>query len=130
MRHRPRKSYLEAIPHVRGKSSRYPQTNRKRLHGPHERRNHPQVAPAPLRDIKPANILVAKGVIKIGDFGFAKRNVSRKMKTETSVGTPLYMSTEVLKGTPYTSKCDVWAVGVIFYEMLHKRTPWTAKSVY
>lgn len=40
------------------------------------------------------------------------------------------MSTEVLKGTPYTSKCDVWAVGVIFYEMLHGKTPWLAKTVY
>jgi serine/threonine protein kinase len=40
------------------------------------------------------------------------------------------MSTEVLKGTPYTSKCDVWAVGVIFYEMLHSKTPWLAKTAY
>jgi serine/threonine protein kinase len=31
---------------------------------------------------------------------------------------------------PYTSKCDIWAVGVIFFEMLHRRTPWNAKSVY
>lgn len=52
------------------------------------------------------------------------------MKSETSVGTPLYMSTQVLKGIAYTSKCDVWAVGVIFYEMLHRKTPWVAKSVY
>lgn len=52
------------------------------------------------------------------------------MKAETSVGTPLYMSSEVLKGSPYTSKCDIWAVGVIFYEMLHGKTPWIAKSVY
>ena len=68
--------------------------------------------------------------MKIGDFGFAKRNVSRKMKNETSVGTPLYMSTQLLKGQAYTSKCDVWAIGVIFYEMLHNKTPWVAKSVY
>ena len=44
------------------------------------------------RDVKPANILLSNGTVKIGDFGFAKRNVSRKMKAETSVGTPLYMS--------------------------------------
>lgn len=36
----------------------------------------------------------------------------------------------MLKGIPYTSKCDVWAVGIIFFEMLHRRTPWEAKSVY
>ena len=40
------------------------------------------------------------------------------------------MSGEVLKGIAYTSKCDVWAVGVIFYELLHRKTPWIAKSVY
>lgn len=33
------------------------------------------------RDVKPANILLSKGTVKIGDFGFAKRNVSRKMKS-------------------------------------------------
>ena len=40
------------------------------------------------------------------------------------------MPVEVLKGEPYTSKCDVWAVGVIFYELLHRKTPWIAKSPY
>ncbi len=68
--------------------------------------------------------------MKIADFGFAKRNVSRKMKNQTSVGTPLYMSAEVLKGQAYTSKCDVWAVGVIFFELLHRKTPWIANSHY
>lgn len=43
------------------------------------------------RDLKPANLLMAKGKIKIGDFGFAKKNVTQKLKNQTSVGTPLYM---------------------------------------
>lgn len=42
--------------------------------------------------MKPANILVSKGEMKLADFGFAKKNVSKKMKNETTVGTPLYMS--------------------------------------
>lgn len=74
--------------------------------------------------------MLSKGVIKIGDFGFAKKNVSNRMKIATSVGTPLYMSPQVLKSEPYTSKCDVWATGFIFYEMLHGRTPWTAHSEF
>jgi serine/threonine protein kinase len=41
--------------------------------------------------LKPANLFLAKGMIKIGDFGFAKKNKGG-MKTHTSVGTPLYMS--------------------------------------
>jgi serine/threonine protein kinase len=52
------------------------------------------------------------------------------MKIASSVGTPLYMSVEVLKAVAYTSKCDVWGVGFIFYEMLHHKTPWIANSVY
>lgn len=46
------------------------------------------------------------------------------------MGTPLYMPIELLKAIPYTSKCDIWAIGFIFYEMLHGRPPWTAKSEY
>ena len=52
------------------------------------------------------------------------------MKNATSVGTPLYMPLQILKSQPYTSKCDIWAVGFIFYEMLHGRTPWTANTEY
>ena len=50
-----------------------------------------------LRDLKPANILLSKGVIKIGDFGFAKKNVTKRMKNASAVGTPLYMALQVLK---------------------------------
>ena len=50
------------------------------------------------RDLKPANILMSKGKIKIGDFGFAKKNANHKLKNQTTVGTPLYMPIELLKG--------------------------------
>lgn len=49
------------------------------------------------RDLKPANIMLSKGVVKIGDFGFAKKNITKRMKNATSVGTPLYMPLEILK---------------------------------
>ena len=39
------------------------------------------------------------------------------MKNQTVVGTPLYMSVEILKSECYTSKCDIWALGFIFYEV-------------
>lgn len=39
------------------------------------------------------------------------------MKNQTVVGTPLYMSLEILKCEYYTSKCDIWALGFIFYEV-------------
>ena len=41
---------------------------------------------------------MANGKIKIGDFGFAKKNVTQRLKNQTAVGTPLYMPVELLKG--------------------------------
>ena len=49
---------------------------------------------------------------------------------KTQVGTPLYNSIEILKSIKYTSKCDIWAVGFIFYEILHGKTPWTAQGPF
>lgn len=48
----------------------------------------------------------------------------------SAVGTPLYWPLEILKSLSYTSKCDIWAVGCIFYEMLHGKTPWSANTEY
>jgi serine/threonine protein kinase len=74
--------------------------------------------------------MLAKGKVKIGDFGFAKKNITKRMKNMSTVGTPLYMSLELLKSEPYTSKCDVWAAGFIYYEMLHGKTPWIANTEF
>lgn len=74
--------------------------------------------------------MISNERMKIGDFGFAKKNDNQKIKNQTAVGTPLYMPVELLRGEPYTSKCDIWAIGFIFYEILHGITPWTAKSEY
>lgn len=68
------------------------------------------------RDLKPENILVNNGLLKLADFGFSKRS-NQQAKNQTMVGTPLYMSLQLLKGQPYTSKCDIWALGFIFYEV-------------
>lgn len=44
------------------------------------------------------------------------------------VGTPLYMSPQLLKKLKYTNKSDLWSIGLIYYEMLHGRTPWPASN--
>ena len=80
------------------------------------------------RDLKPENILVHEGVLKLADFGFSKKDRAKKMAAQTMVGTPLYMSIQILKGMPYSSKCDIWALGCIFYELLYGRTPWVGNS--
>jgi len=67
-------------------------------------------------------------ILKLGDFGFAKQMREGTQMAATCVGTPLYMSLELLKGENYTSKCDIWALGFIFYEILHGNTPWNAHT--
>lgn len=70
------------------------------------------------------------GVFKIGDFGFAKQIEAQKKNKmlDTVVGTPLYMPLQILRSEKYTSKCDIWALGFIFYELLHGMVPWTGIS--
>jgi serine/threonine protein kinase len=81
------------------------------------------------RDLKPANILVHNSKLKISDFGFA-RNLEQGECTilHSIVGTPLYMSPQILNQQNYTNKSDLWSVGLIFYEMLHGSTPWAVNN--
>lgn len=75
------------------------------------------------RDFKPSNILFHNGVIKVADFGFCKPLTSSFEVTETMVGSPIYMAPEILKGRPYSSKADIYSLGVLFYEMLYGVAP-------
>ena len=82
------------------------------------------------RDIKPANILVnSKNEFKLADFGLA-RHVQEfdHSLLQTVAGTPLYMAPQILKKTSYTTKCDIWSTGIIFYELLVGKLPWTAQN--
>ena len=83
------------------------------------------------RDLKPENILIKQNTFKIADFGFA-RNVDnfKSALLSSMVGTPLYMSPQILKSEPYTVKSDIWSIGLIYYEMLYGKLPYTARSQY
>lgn len=77
------------------------------------------------RDLKPANVLVSKGQLKLADFGLAKFvEQSENMMLKSWVGTPLYMSPQILKKGVYSPKCDIWSVGLVFYELLFGYLPW------
>lgn len=76
------------------------------------------------RDLKPDNILLCGGILKIGDFGFAKNLNSTSSMLKTLVGTPAYMAPQILKEERYTYKCDIWSLGVIVYEMVVGKIPW------
>jgi serine/threonine-protein kinase len=72
------------------------------------------------RDIKPGNImLVARGQVKIMDFGIARMRVG-DVKTSTGIvlGTPKYMSPEQVEGSPVDQRSDIFSLGIVLYEML------------
>ncbi len=77
------------------------------------------------RDVKPANImLTANGKAVVTDFGLAKMAGAMKLtKTGTTQGTAAYMSPEQVLGEDTDHRTDIWALGVITYEMLTGRTP-------
>jgi hypothetical protein len=81
------------------------------------------------RDLKPGNIFSDEGIVKIGDYGLSKFiSCSRRSGQTESVGTVHYMAPEVANGR-YGKEIDVYALGVILYEMLTGRVPFDGESV-
>lgn len=82
------------------------------------------------RDVKPANVIVnAGGRLKIVDFGVAQlEDQTRLTRPGTAMGTAAYMAPEQLKGGTVDQRADVWAVGVLLYEMLTGRLPFQGKD--
>ena len=61
--------------------------------------------------------MLSKGVVKIGDFGFATRCNSEFR--DASIGSPAYMAPEGLVSNIYGPKTDVWSFGMLIYEIIH-----------
>ena len=68
-------------------------------------------------------------IVKIGDFGIAKVLSFTREKVKTIIGTPYYLSPEIVENKPYSFKSDVWSAGVVLYEMLCKRPPFDGNSI-
>ena len=82
------------------------------------------------RDLKSGNIFLMKnGLVKLGDFGIAKRFQKTMDKAKTLIGTPYYLSPEIINGKPYDSKSDIWSLGVLLYEMMTFKMPFNANSL-
>jgi hypothetical protein len=61
--------------------------------------------------------------VKLGDFGMAKNLLYTNQNLQNFVGTPLYLPPEIINNHPYSYKADIWALGIVFYELLALRTP-------
>ena len=77
------------------------------------------------RDIKPANLMVlADGRVKITDFGVARIDSSSVTQAGTMIGTPAYMSPEQFRGDPVDHRIDIYAMGIVLYQMLTGQRPY------
>jgi serine/threonine protein kinase len=82
------------------------------------------------RDIKPANLMLTDDdTLKITDFGTAKILRFNVTQTAHVIGTPSYMSPEQIKGKPVDGRSDIFALGVILYEMVTGEKPFPGENI-
>ena len=81
------------------------------------------------RDLKTANVFLTRSsIVKLGDFGVSRVLSATAELAKTFVGTPYYLSPELLSNLPYGPASDVWALGCIFYEIATLEHPFDAKN--
>jgi hypothetical protein len=83
------------------------------------------------RDIKPLNVfLFANGVVKVGDLGIGRQLSNQTLLCNTQgVGSPMYLSPELCENRPYNNKTDVWALGVLLYELCELKPPFVGRNI-
>jgi serine/threonine protein kinase/soluble cytochrome b562 len=91
---------------------------------------HKQIPPVIHRDIKPANVMVAPdGTVVVVDFGIARLGESTVSQSGgLLIGTLGYMAPQLFNGATADARSDIWATGVMFYELLAYRRPFRGKN--
>jgi serine/threonine-protein kinase ULK3 len=85
-------------------------------------------------DLKPQNLLLTRPnssstfVLKICDFGFAQ-HLGPEEENHTVKGSPLYMAPEIILRRTYDPRADLWSIGVIFYECLFGKAPYSSRTM-
>lgn len=83
------------------------------------------------RDLKTQNIFLNKNsTLLLGDFGIAKVLSNTREKCKTMVGTPYYLSPEIVNAEDYSFKTDIWSLGIILYEMCALKPPFDAQTIH
>jgi serine/threonine-protein kinase len=82
------------------------------------------------RDIKPANVMLTRdGIVKLMDFGIARMVGSQRLtRADRIVGTLEYMAPELLDGSEATVQSDLYAIGILMYELLSGKMPFEAST--
>jgi serine/threonine protein kinase len=82
------------------------------------------------RDIKPANIMLTRdGRVKIADFGIAKVGSTKMTQTGMLLGSPSYMAPEHFLGQGLDGRSDIFALGIVLYELITGQPPFTAENL-
>ena len=78
------------------------------------------------RDIKAGNIMMSsEGLVKLGDFGVSAQLTNSISKKDSKIGTPYWMSPEVISQKSYDSKCDIWSLGITCIELAEGAPPYS-----
>ena len=85
------------------------------------------------RNLKPSKILINNGIVKIGGFGLEDiKDLYHQndwiMDRISKIYLFCYYAPELINGEKYDTKCDVWSVGIMFYQMIFKKLPWTGNN--